>query len=171
MTDVAPMLKAIRDVCLGVSGSVRTVQSGALRERAYPSTVEHEAARVLVGARFEPTVSKIIVSKSSPWENSPVRLLDIEVRIRTEWTTAHELIDAQRLAARARAISLLEDMRAALMRPGNLTTSSDGSATGIVSGCMHTHDGHTLEREDWTKRRLSYVSTYTSVLLAIQQAG
>lgn len=171
MADFSPMLTAIREVCRGALGSVRVVQSNALRERAYPSTTEHEAARVIVGPRFEVSVSKADVSKESPWENSPIRLLDVEVRVRTEWSTKHELLDDERSAVRASALALLEDMRAALMRPGNLATTASGQSSGLVSGCLHRHSGHSLEREDWQRRRLSYVSTYSTVMRIAQNAG
>jgi hypothetical protein len=171
VADLLPALTAIRECLLGVIGDVRTVPDGALVERAYPSTIEHEAARALTGPRFEVSVDSFSPSPDGPWEHSPYRLHVLELSVRTEWTTAHELLDDERARVRAEALSLLETCRAALMRAGNIATTSGGDETGIVSGCLHRCLGHQLEREDWQHRRLSYVSRYTTQIRIEQTAG
>ncbi len=171
MADFANAVTAIRECLLGTIGSTRTVTAAALDEGAYPSTTEHEAARAVTGPNFEVSIVSMAPSKESPWENSPTRLLDCDVEVRCEWTTSNELIDSARASVRASALSTLETTRAALMRPGNLTTTAAAGATGIVSGCLHRHAGHRLEREDWRRRRLSYVSRYSTVISISQTAG
>lgn len=171
MADFAPAINAIRECCLGAVGSVRVVPPGDVAERAYPSTVEHEAARALTGPRFEVTIVRAEPSKDSPWEHSPVRLELYTVQIRTEFTTAHELIDAARASAQSEAWNLLNTCRAALMRGGNLLTTADSTATGIVSGCLHRFISHDLERADWQRRRLSYLSRYQTQIQFSQTPG
>lgn len=171
MADFAPMITAIRECLLGAIGTVRDVDTGDLVERAYPAAVEHEAARAITGPRFEVSVLSVVPSKDSPWEHSPIRLLAVEVQVRSEWTTPHEILDDARATARADALSLLEECRAALMRSGNLTTTAAAAATGLVSGCLHQCLGHRLEREDWQRRRLSYLSRYATILQIAQTAG
>lgn len=171
MADFTPAITAIREVCLGVSGSVRSMEAGDLTEGAYEHTSEHEAARGLRGPTFEVDVSDTQRHKESPSEHSDVSLLDVTVQVRTVWTTGHELVDDDRALARAEALSTLEKLRAALMRAGNLEETSAGTATSIVSGCLHRHLGHRLERADWRGRRLSYVSRFATVMQFSQTAG
>lgn len=171
MADLLPALTALRECLLGTIGDVRTVTPGDVTERAYPATVEHEAARVLTGPRFEVSVERFAPSGDGPWEHSPSRLHHLEIRVRTEWTTAHELLDDERARVRAEALDLLEACRAALMRGGNLLTTDAGDSTGIVSGCLHRCMGHQLEREDWQRRRISYVSRYTTQIQISQTPG
>ena len=171
MADLLPAITAIRECLLGLVGSVRTVDEGDIAERAYPAATEHEAARALTGPRFEVSVEKMAPSPDGPWEHSPTRLHLLDIRIRTEWTTDHELLDDARARARAEALALLEKCRAALMRAGNLTSTSASEATGLVSGCLHRCAGHSLEREDWQRRRLSYVSRYATQIQIDQTAG
>ena len=171
MADLLPALTAIRECLLGTIGDVRAVTPGSIAERAYPSTTEHEAARALTGPRFEVSVDRFAPSPDGPWEHSPTRLHALELRVRTEWTTAHELLDDDRARARAEALSLLETCRAALMRAGNVLETAAGESTGIVSGCLHRCLGHQLEREDWQRRRLSYVSRYATQIQIDQTPG
>ena len=171
MADLGPALTAIREVLLGTIGSVRVVTAGDLDEGAYPATTEHEAARAITGPNFEVSILSLTPSKETPWENSPIRLFDLEVQVRSEWATSHELIDSARASLRAEAFSLMEEARAALMRPGNLTTTSAAVATGLVSGCMHRSGGHRIEREDWPRRRFSILSRYNAVIQFSQTPG
>jgi hypothetical protein len=171
VADFTPMLTAIRECLLGTIGSTRAVDAGDLREGAYPSTVEHEAARSVTGPRFEVSVLEMRPSSESPWEHSPTRLIAVEIQVRTEWSTEFELQDEERSALRASALSQLEECRAALMRAGNLTATSEPLPTGIVSGCLHRCLGHRLEREDWPRRRLSYLSRYATIVQIAQTAG
>lgn len=171
MADFGPAIEAIRQVCLGTVGSVRSVGASDLVEGAYPSTPEHEAARAVLGPSFEVSILSCSPSKESPWEHSPYRLLDLDVQIRTEWTTAHQLIDSERSTTRSEALAQLEEVRAALMRSGNLTSNLAAEATGLVSGCLHRCAGHRLEREDWPGRRFSYLSRFSTVIRISQTAG
>lgn len=171
MADFAAAITAIREACLGAIGSVRTVDADALAEGAYPHTAEHEAARALTGPSFEVEITDVVKHKDSPSEHSNVVLLDVTVQLRTEWGTDQELLDEERADARSAALSLLESARAALMRAGNLTSTSDSSATGIVSGCLHRFLGHRLELADWRGRRLAYLSRFATVIQFSQTAG
>lgn len=171
MADFTPAITAIREALLGVVGTVRAMEEGDLIEGAYEHTPEHEAARALRGPTFEVDVTSVNRAKDHPGEHSNTALLDLTVQVRTVWSTEHELLDDERARARADALGLLEKSRAALMRAGNLTTTSADEATGLVSGCLHRLLEHRLERADWRGRRLSYVSRYTTVLQATQTAG
>jgi hypothetical protein len=171
MADLLPALNAIRQCLLGTVGSVRSVTVGDLAEGAYPSTTEHEAARAVTGPNFEVSITKLTPSAASPWEHMPTRIMDVEIQVRTEWTTGQELIDAERASARADALNLLEECRAALMRSPNLANDATPAATGIVSGALMRCLGHTLEREDWPRRRLSYLSRYTAAIVITQTPG
>lgn len=171
MADFLPAITAIRECLLGTVGSTRVVTVGDLAEGAYPSTTEHEAARSIVKPHFEVSITKLGDAPESPWEHMPQRIRDLEIQIRTEFATEQELIDAERAATRATALGLLEECRAALMRSPNLAATAASAATGIVSGAFLRCLGHTLEREDWPRRRLSYLSRYTAKIAITQTAG
>jgi hypothetical protein len=171
MADFLPALNAIRQCLLGTVGSLRVVTAGDLAEGAYPSTTEHEAARAVTGPNFEVSITKLTPSAASPWEHMPTRIMDVEIQVRTEWTTGQELIDSERAATRADALILLEECRAALMRSPNLASDATPAATGIVSGALMRCLGHTLEREDWPRRRLSYLSRYAAAIVITQTPG
>jgi hypothetical protein len=166
-----PAITAIRECCLGAIGSVRTVAPGTVAAGAYPSTVEHEAARALALPRFEVTIERVSGSPDSPWTNSPQILEAVTVKIRSEWSTPHELLHEERDALRAEALDMLKDTKAALMRSPNILTTSAAAPTGIVSGCMHRFVDHAIEREDWPRRRFSYVSRYQTQILIDQTPG
>lgn len=171
MADFTPAITAIRECCLGHVGATRAMAAGDLVEGAYEHTPEHEAARALRGPSFEVEITDTQRHAESPSEHSDVVLLGVTVQIRAIWLTESEIVEDSRATLRAEALSTLEKLRAALMRAGNLTETSDGDETGIVSGCLHRHLGHRLERADWRGRRLVYVSRFTTVLKASQTAG
>ena len=171
MADYGPALTAIRECLLGTVGSVRVVTPGDITEGAYPSTTEHEAARAVTGPHFEVSITKIGDAQESPWEHSPQRIRDIEVLVRTEMRTEMELIDDERAATRTAMLNLLEDCRSALMRSPNVAVTSAAVSTGIVSGAMMRCLGHALEREDWPRRRISYLSRYAAKITITQTPG
>ena len=171
MADFAPAITAIRECCLGQVGATRSMDTDDLVEGAYEHTPEHEAARALRGPAFEVEIADVQRHPESPSEHSDVALLGLTVQIRTIWLTESEILEDSRAALRAEALSTLEKLRASLMRAGNISTTSAGDETGIVSGCLHRHLGHRLERADWRGRRLAYVSRFTTVLMASQTAG
>lgn len=171
MADFLPAITAIRECLLGTVGTVRVVTPGDVTEGAYPSTTEHEAARAITGPHFEVSITKVGPNPASPWTHSPQLIQDVEVQVRTVATTGHELLDDARAATRADMLNLLEDCRAALMRSPNVASTAAAVDTGIVSGALRLWHGHTLEREDWARRRISYLSRYTATIKITQTPG
>ena len=157
--DFAPLLAAVREVAQG-AGAHRVV-TDVPRLGAYPAAASQEAMRSVAGPRVEVWVSEVLPAKTQFFEMAPVKALDVEITLRFEVTTlSHELDDEQREALRARMWTLVDSARAALQRPGNVTTTSAGVATHIRSGCIRVYSGARLEREDWPKKRLSILARF-----------
>lgn len=172
MADFTAAIDAVRNVCLGTAGSTRVVAPGALVEGAYEQEPDHEAKRALVTPTFEVEFEAAGEKNAlSPSEHSNIVLSNYEVAIRTVLTSEHEFMEDERASVRASALGLLEDMRAALMRAGNLP-SALGTDASFVSGCLHRLlGGHRLEKADWKGHRLIYRSRFATVIQFTQTPG
>lgn len=171
MPNFAPVVTAVRECISGVIGAVRTMSGVDIAEGGYSTTTDTAANRALARPRWEVSVVRASVHKQSPWEHYPKRLIELELEVRTEWTTQHELLDDERANLRIAILDVLERMRAALMRADNLSLTSASVSTGIVSGCLHECLGHELESEDWPKRLVVWTSRYRTVVVVDQTPG
>ena len=156
--DFAPVLLAIEEVCLG-AGAIRIVTT-ASRPRAYTADPTQEAVRALEKPGFEVSIEDRVHPKMAWSQISTLSAADIGILIRIEYPVPFELQDADRRLCRASAWTFEEQLRRALMAPGNLTRTLALAATGIRGGCLDRYTGAKLEREDFSKRRLSILTRF-----------
>jgi len=153
----ANIMQAIEECCLGTIGATEVVASGALLRGAYDSqTPEARAAANQRNARVE-VMWKGQEDTGLFQRYSSRSHIRVYLLIRLTFATTFELSDDNRKATRAAAALLVEQVRAALTRPGNLLTTSTSAATEIVDGCLikavakctkeDWREGNTLEHE------------------------
>lgn len=146
------IINACRKVIEGTLGTTRVVATGQVLDQAQAGlTDEALGFRVRVKARYDIEVTswRRTGAIASEMYNSSVSELGLNLKM---WfTTEDELIESSKRATRASALELIEEARAALCFPGNLTT--DGTtATGIISGCLMQSSEAKITREDWEQR-------------------
>ena len=167
--DYAPVLAAIREVAQG-AGSVRTVATEA-HLRAYAAEGPQEAARAIVKPGISITLDERVHPQKSWSELASLKSIDIGVSVRIEWPVPFELNDQAREDMRAAAWNFEDELRSALMRRGNLRTTSTGTATRIRGACLDRYVGAKVEREDLPKRRFSIISRYRCFIDALQETA
>lgn len=167
--DYAPVLAAIREVAQG-AGSVRTVATD-VHLRAYAAEPAQEAARALVKPGISVTLDERVHPQKSWSELASLKSIDIGVSVRIEWPVPFELNDQAREDMRAAAWNFEDELRSALQRPGNLRTTSAGTATRIRGAHLDRYVGAKVEREDFPKRRFSIVSKYRCFIDATQETA
>lgn len=146
--NAAAILARIEQVLVDSLGSVRTVPTDRFQADAYAGQPDAEAA---IRALVVPTVDVEIVAqrphRSPPTMHSmQLRELDVVVTV-TRATDATAKIDAAtRRALRALAATDADVCAQALGYPGNLTTTSAGTATGLVTGLLTYLDSVTATR-------------------------
>ncbi|MDQ3071417.1 MAG: hypothetical protein M3R55_17010 [Acidobacteriota bacterium] len=135
----AAILLRIRQVLESGAGTLRTIAStrfyGDLPEGLSDST---EQMRGLERPRVEARIKSVSRSPASPPITGNIALYDIgiDVEIVRPLTTAEQLTDATRDALRALALDDVDVVRQALEYPGNLTATTAGAATDLVSGLL-----------------------------------
>lgn len=119
--------------------------------------IEVLAQEVLFGHRFDVRMPNVEPHASTPLSvRGPFRNVVIEVQIDVWSRLASTAEEYERLEQRVAVRGDCETLMQALNRPGNLTETLDGEATGIMSGVMVGLDGAVsprweLVREDWGK--------------------
>ena len=127
--------QALRELVLGEIGSVRTVASTRFLLGVHEDKPAEQFHRSVERARIEVTIE---VPEFVPLGSvyCDTGLEEAEVEITTTRASTHQVLDIARHELRALALDDLSVLRDALTYPGNLTTTSDGVATGILSGCL-----------------------------------
>lgn len=150
----ANIITAIEEICTGEIGAVETVAAGALQLGAYASANdEAKIGRAFQNPRCEITVKQWKATDLTP-RFSDTAIHEIEVDIAIHVTTGFELNDTNRATARALMMTLGERVAAACTRPGNMSTTSTGGATGLISGCAMSANA-SVESEDFKKRLIA----------------
>lgn len=146
-------LQAIEQCVLGQIGAIRKVTEGSVALDAYDGIADVTLAeRVRVKARVEVIpVSTVRTGIVAP-ENAGTHVHSMKVTIRLALSTESEVQASARLATRQSALELAETVRNAVCLPPNVRLTQDGSATGIVSGCVQRCAAFEVKREDWAKR-------------------
>lgn len=133
------ILTRIREVLLDGAGDLRTI-SATRFEGDLPEGLSESAQmmRGAVKARVEASVSSIERHPQSPPSNGSVMLYVVGVEVRAVRTVLRieQLVDADRDTLRALCIEDADIIRQALEYPRNLTATTAGTATGIVSGLL-----------------------------------
>ena len=140
------LVTRMREVLEDSAGTLRTIVSSDALTGGLPSglTLNEDARRALSAARAEASVVKVSRSAASPPVIGNIALYDVEVDVRTVFPmlTAQALDDDTRDAMRGVAFRYVDRIAQAFTFPGNLTTTTAGAATGLVSG-MFAHVGST----------------------------
>lgn len=145
------ILTAIEEVCLGTIGSVETVTANAVLRGAYQSATDETWAAL---ARVKPRVEVEWLGASDSGLTprlSSHKSLSIKVLIRVLYATEFEVDAALRKTLRASAAALVEQIRSAVTRPGNLTQTSGAVLTELASGCLFKSSS-SVKREDFKRR-------------------
>lgn len=133
------ILTRIREVLEDGAGSVRTVSSSRfLGELPDGLSPDAEALRAISKPRVEASITGIRRSASTPPIIGSLLIYDVDVDVRVVRvaTTLHQLSDDQRVALQALCAEDADIIRQALEWPGNLTSTTAGAATGLVSGIL-----------------------------------
>jgi hypothetical protein len=129
----------VREVIEGASASLRSITPGAyLGDLAEGDSDMDRARAVVSGARVEALCTGMDRSPSSPPIIGNVALYDMRWRVRVVRLLSRtaQIDDATRDAVKALAFQDADVLAQALGFPGNLATTTAGTATGIISGLM-----------------------------------
>ena len=160
------ILTAVEELLTGQIGTVRTFSETELATGTYPSLNPGEKARrAMVRPRFDVNITSYRKNAATASENSSQAIYDISVRVVCEYKLEHPIIEADRLAIRAQALTDGEQMRQAMGKPGNLTQTLAEVATGLASGLLR-FDGFQLIEENFDQRLLRTQVDFTGVALA-----
>jgi hypothetical protein len=134
-----PALKRIRQVVEDSAGTLRTTPAsrfgGEVPEGLDP---ESAMARAADRPRVEASIVSIAPSDATPPTLGNLRVYDVEVRVKVTRvvTPLEQVSDDDRDALMALAAEDADVLGQALGFPGNLTTTTAGTATDIVSGLL-----------------------------------
>ena len=134
-----PMLRRIREVVEDSAGTLRQVPSARfLGEMPEGLDPESAMAKAIDRPRIEAMITSITPSDSTPPTLSNLRLYDVEVKVKIVRvvTPLEQVSDADRDALMGLAAQDADVVAQALGFPGNLTTTTAGTSTDIVSGLL-----------------------------------
>lgn len=152
-----PALTAIRKCIEGTLGAVRTVTAGDLTSGLQDAASDEKLhGRARIATRYDVKYDYHSVTDAILSDVSDVKIIEVGFLIQLFFTTEHELDEDQRVATRAGALDLMEQVRAALSWSGNLLNDGESPAvaTNLVSAKLSTEKGSRARvvREDWDKR-------------------
>jgi hypothetical protein len=134
-----PIQTRVRQVLEQAAGSLRTISAGSYIGGFPEGDDDMEGARAAVeGARVEARVLSVRRSPASPPIIGNVSLYEMRWRIKVQrlLDRTTQIDDAIRDAVKALAFQDADVLCQALGYPGNLATTTAGTATGIVSGML-----------------------------------
>lgn len=133
------ILTRIREACEDGVGSIRVIAStryygGA----AFDLDDSEESLRGMERPRVEARIGQVRRHTSTPSITSNLALyeLDVVVRVVRHLAPDHKLDDDLRDDVKALALEDADVLNQALTWPGNLTTTTGGTATGLISGML-----------------------------------
>lgn len=135
----AAIQKCVREVLQSAKGSLRAITAGTYLGEFPEGESDMDGARAtVVGARVEAKMLSMKRSPSSPPVIGNLALYEIEWRVRVQrlLDRTSQIDDNVRDAVKALAFQDADVLAQALGFPGNLTTTTAGTATGIVSGLL-----------------------------------
>ena len=147
-----PVLTAIREVCEGSVGSVRTVVSDTMLSGLHTGMADaRKATLALVKPRFD--VQPVAWGKhvSTPSVKGTVAIREIQLNLLVSYhlEITDDLNQAEKEAIRATVFNNAETIRQALTFPGNLTQTASATSTGLVSGLLEEIGEFKVIREDF----------------------
>ncbi len=142
--DAGKLLIRMREVIEGAAGTLRTITALTFEGGLPPGLdTNEEARRAMLNSSGQsvPVESRIVSVKRSP-ASPPVignlALYDVEIEVRAVYpvTTVSTLTDATRDSVAGLAAQHADMLAQALGYPGNLTTTTAGAATNVISGML-----------------------------------
>ncbi len=138
------LLVRLREVIETGAGTLRTTTSGKFKGQLPPGLdANEESRRALLDsdARSVPVESRVVSIKrsaASPPVIGNIALFDVDLEVRAVYAvvTASTLTDATRDSLAGLAYQHADTLSQALGYPGNLTTTTAGASTGLVSGLL-----------------------------------
>jgi hypothetical protein len=153
--DAERLLTRVREVTESAAGTLRTITAGVFIGDMPPGLGTNEEARralaVLSNGTKVPCEARVVRmrrSKASPPVIGNLALYDVEVEVRAVYpvATSVTLDDATRDSVSGLAAKHGDTLAQALGYPGNVSTTTAGQSTGVVSGLL-SHDSSDYE---WT---------------------
>lgn len=142
-------LRRIREVVELSAGRVRVTPIGRFGGDA-PDGMDDAGllSRAASMPRVETRIASVEPSPASPPVGGNLRIYDVtfEVRITRLVTPLEQVSDECRDALMAAAAEDADMIAQALTYPGNLSATSDGEQTGVMSGCLLMQDARTATR-------------------------
>lgn len=135
----AQILTRIREVLEDSVGTLRTVPTNRFKGDA-PEGLSEDALRIRA-ASFARTEASIVAMRPSPSTppiigNVLIDEIDVQVKIARTIEPISQIDDDTRVALQALALTDADVVRQALGFPGNLSTTTAGTATDLVSGLL-----------------------------------
>lgn len=133
----------VREVCDSAAGTLRTISAGRFTADYHDGLSDEEKAkRVTTNPRFDVRATGLERNPSSPPTLHSLSFYDIEIAIEVSrpLSFSEATSDALRDDVLALAMQDGDVLAQALGYPGNLTTTSGGTATNLISGLL-THLG------------------------------
>ena len=152
----------MRELVLGKIGSVRTVASTRFLLGVHEERPAEQAHRSRAAPRIE---IKITVPDFVPLGSvyCDTGLESAEVEVIVTRASTHEVLDEARHELRELGFDDISILRDALTWPNNLTTTSDGVSTGLLSGCLVSIPGGDQEY-DSARKLLTTSARFTATL-------
>ena len=145
------LITRLREVLEDSAGTLRTISSSDAFGGDLPKGLDlnEEARRALGKVRAEASITSVKRSAASPPVIGNLALYDVAVEVRTVFPllTAEGLDDDKRDAIKGVAFRYVDRVVQALTYPGNLTTTTAGTATDLVSGLLAHVDSSTIDRQ------------------------
>ena len=137
--NAAAILTRVREVVDDAAGSLRTISSTRFGESFYIEMSDDEQSRKAVsGPKYDVRMTGLERHPASSPVNGSTALynVEIEVTVARHLNVAHAVIDANRDTILAAAMEDGDHIAQALMYPGNLSTTTGGTSTGLASGML-----------------------------------
>lgn len=147
------MLAAIKGVCEGTAGGVRTVDEAPEYHGASPMNERVQAMVAPFGSVFDVVIDNGRRHPASPMGSHSIEMKRHDIRIDIKHELTIEVMEDERTDTRLAVSEQCDAIATALNYRGNLTLDPDGNATGIVSGLLTGPDNGApsweIVEEDW----------------------
>lgn len=164
----AAILTRVREVVEDAAGSIRIITADAYRPGAHEGlTSDAQSTQALIRPRAEARFTDVSPHGARPPEQGSFTLyaVEVEVAVTRYVGVEHMLSEDVRTTLRAVAAEDASRLAQALGWPGNLTATTAGTATGLVSGMLR-HTGSQigeLEADDGQNGRIVTTHSFEGV--------
>ena len=154
------ILEAVEQVIDGELGNIRTVPLTAISKGHFPIT-----GQTIKKPRFDVQIVSNGANAATPLSNlAPSRLENVAIQVNLYHDLPAAIKKTKTREARGLVALNTDRCMQALSMPGNLTTTTAGSATDIVSGVL-TQLTSNLISEDWTAKPQKIQTQITGIAI------